>query len=101
MFTNEAMRVITAERQMTSFFDTFLGWVHLSDSEGNMNPYSVRRRSPFKKKPKFLEKNLNLNTFGEVLVQCAQVMASGHVRGSVAKAPGDFKTVIHAIFYDD
>ncbi|KAL3935613.1 MAG: hypothetical protein SGBAC_008895, partial [Bacillariaceae sp.] len=101
MFPNEAMRTITAERQMTSFFDPFLGYVHLEDSKGKMIPYSIRRRSAWKKKPKFLEKHLDAKTFGEILVQCAQVTAAAHVRGSVAKAPGDFKTVIHAIFYDD
>jgi hypothetical protein len=71
----------------------------LSDSKGSMQSYTVRRRSPWKKSSsKFLESNLDEEEMADILTCAAKSTASSHVRGTVAKPPGDFKTVISAIF---
>lgn len=98
-FPNTAARVIAAERRLTSYTDPFTGWILLSDSQGKMQPFTVRRRSPWKKKPKFLNSdNLDDEEVAEILTCVAKATAASHVRGTAAKSPGDFKTVINAIF---
>eukprot|EP00980_Cylindrotheca_fusiformis_P008164 scaffold1729_cov117-Cylindrotheca_fusiformis.AAC.2 len=99
MFPNTAARVIEAERRLTSFSDPFNGWILLPTSNGEMVPYTVRRRSPWKKKPKFLNSNaLDAEEIAAIMKYLAKSTAASHIRGSAAKPPADFKSVMHAIF---
>ena len=87
---NEAMRVVEAQRQLTSYTDPYVGWVELNNSA-----FAVRQRSPWK-----ASMDLGvLNTYAEFaqfVTQIAVITATSHTRGSVGKAPGTFKEVIHA-----
>lgn len=91
MFPNEAARVVEAQRRLTSYTDPFTGWVTL-----NGKPFSVRQRSPWKASPN-LDELTSPKDFNEFVAQIAVATATSHVRGSVAKAPGDFKHSIAAI----
>jgi uncharacterized protein (DUF2252 family) len=101
MFANEAARVIEAQRRLSCYADPFLGWVVLpdpedaADADAPMKPFYVRQRSPWKKGidlDEFLSTGLyDLEMFAK---QLAISTATSHVRGSPARKPGDFKTVI-------
>jgi uncharacterized protein (DUF2252 family) len=99
LFPHEAVRVIEAQRRLTSFTDPYTGWITLKDADGNPQSFSVRQRSPWKD-------SFNLDTltdpqdFKDFMDQIAASTATSHVRGSVAKRPGDFKHVIRAILWD-
>jgi Uncharacterized protein conserved in bacteria (DUF2252) len=102
MFPNEAARVAEAQRRLTSYTDPFTGWIVLK----NLNPkdetflqdqpFSVRQRSPWKDSID-LDSLTDLDDFKEFVAQIGISTATSHVRGSVAKAPGDFKHVIGAV----
>jgi uncharacterized protein (DUF2252 family) len=99
LFPNAAKRVVQAEREMTSYVDPFTGWVYLSDASGEMQPFSIRRRSYYKKKAeKLLDYDLDAHDFSTILRNLAQAAATAHVRGSVAKSPSSFKMVIATLF---
>ena len=96
MFPNEAARVVEAQRRLTSFTDPYTGWVLLKDDQGTPQPFSVRQRSPWKDSPD-LWKLTDPRDFREFMAQIAAATATSHVRGTVAKRPGDFKHVIRAL----
>jgi hypothetical protein len=101
MFPNEAARVVEAQRRLTSYTDPFLGWVVLpdpenaADADAPMKPFYVRQRSPWKKGIDLDEFfSTGLSDFESFVKQISLSTATSHVRGSPAKKPGDFKTVI-------
>ncbi|CAB9519586.1 Uncharacterized protein conserved in bacteria (DUF2252) [Seminavis robusta] len=101
-FPNEAARVVEAQRRLTSYTDPFTGWVMLrnldpnSTSYGQDQPFSVRQRSPWKDSLD-LDSLTDPDDFNQFVSQMAISTATSHVRGSVAKAPGDFKHVIGTV----
>ena len=99
MFPNEAVRVIEAQRSLTSFTDPYTGWITLKDSDGNDQPFSVRQRSPWKTDYD-IDTLKDPREFKEFMDQIAASTATSHVRGSVAKRPGDFKHVIRALLWN-
>jgi uncharacterized protein (DUF2252 family) len=96
MFPNEAARVVEAQRRLTSFTDPYTGWGLLNDDQGTPQPFSVRQRSPWKDSPD-LFRLTDPRDFEDFMAQIAAATATSHVRGSVAKRPGDFKHVIRAL----
>ena len=96
MFTNDAERVTQAQRSLTSYTDPFTGWILLKDDVGNLQPFAIRQRSPWKDSPN-LNKLKRARDFQEFMEQIAISTATSHVRGTVAKSPGDFKNVIEAL----
>ena len=96
IFSNAASQVAQGQRRLTSYVDPFTGWIMIDDDNGTPQPFSVRQRSPWKD-------SFNLDTlthpsdFRDFSAQIAIATATSHVRGSVAKAPADFKDVIHSI----
>ena len=103
LFPNEAARVAEAQRRLTSYTDPFTGWIVLknlnpeAETYGQYQPFSVRQRSPYKDTID-LGSLTDLDDFKEFVAQIGISTATSHVRGTVAKAPGDFKRVIGAIF---
>lgn len=96
LFINEADRVVQAQRHLTSFVDPFTGWIYLPDKDGNDRPFYVRQRSPWKDDPD-LDAIKNVEDFVEFMMQVAAATATSHTRGTVGKAPGEFKHAIKAI----
>lgn len=96
LFPNAAARAIEGQRKLTSFTDPYTGWLMLPDANGVLQPFSVRQRSPWKDSPS-LDKLDDPHLFTEFMAQIARATATSHVRGSVAKKPGDFKHVIRAL----
>jgi uncharacterized protein (DUF2252 family) len=102
MFANEAARVAEAQRRLTSYTDPYTGWVILRNLDpedvdyGEARPFSVRQRSPWKDSPELSDFDTP-NKFNDFIAQVAIATATSHVRGSVAKAPGDFKHVIATV----
>jgi uncharacterized protein (DUF2252 family) len=95
LFQNEAARVVEAQRRLTSYVDPFLGWIMLEDYEANESkPFYIRQRSPWKDGPNLSELLRDPQDFEDFMAQIAVSTATSHVRGNVAKAPGDFKTAI-------
>jgi len=88
MFQNEAARAVKAQRRLTSYTDPFTGWVILDGKA-----FVVRQRSPWKASPDIASLT-NIEEFLKFIQQIGLVTATSHVRGSVAKAPGEFKQVI-------
>lgn len=91
LFQNPADRVTQGQRRLTSYTDPFTGWITL-----NGEPFYVRQRSPWKDSID-LDTLVDAEDFEEFVAQIASATATSHVRGSPAKAPADFKSVIHAI----
>jgi uncharacterized protein (DUF2252 family) len=97
IFKSPADRAVQGQRRLTSFVDPFTGWISLDDdNDGTNKDYVVRQRSPWKE-----GFNLALlsdpQEFRDFAEQIAMSTATSHVRGSVAKAPAEFKNVIDAI----
>jgi uncharacterized protein (DUF2252 family) len=96
LFPNDAARAVEAQRLLTSFTDPYTGWVLLPDDHGLLQPFSIRQRSPWKDSP-----DLDMLTepveFSEFMSQIAAATATSHVRGTVGKKPGDFKSVVRAL----
>jgi Uncharacterized protein conserved in bacteria (DUF2252) len=102
VFPNDAARVAYAQRALTSYTDPFTGWIVLKNlnpidqTYGQDQPFSVRQRSPWKDSID-IDTLTDLDDFREFCAQIGISTATSHVRGSVAKAPGDFKHVIGAV----
>ena len=96
LFPNDAARAVEAQRRLTSFTDPYTGWVILPDDKGDLKPFSIRQRSPWKDSPD-LDKLTNPKEFSTFMSQIAVSTATSHVRGSVGKKPGDFKNVVQAL----
>jgi uncharacterized protein (DUF2252 family) len=96
MFPNAAARTTEAQRRLTSYTDPYTGLVMLADDEGTLQPFSVRQRSPWKESLD-LDELTKPKHFYKFMSQIAAATATSHVRGSVGKAPGDFKHVIKAL----
>lgn len=97
MFSNAAARVVEAQRRLTSYVDPFTGWFCLhDDATGIATPFSVRQRSPWKDSIN-LDDLTKPKDFNDLIAQIGIATATSHVRGTVAKAPAQFKDVIHSI----
>jgi Uncharacterized protein conserved in bacteria (DUF2252) len=102
---NTAKRVIEAQTRLTSYTDPFIGWLlmehHNNDTshkdEPRVMPFSVRQRSPWKVSFD-LDSLQKPQDFLDFVQQVAVSTATSHVRGTVAKPPGDFKHVIATLF---
>jgi hypothetical protein len=68
----------------------------LKDGEGDLQPFSVRQRSPWKDGFD-LDDLTDHKDFTEFMSQVAIATATSHVRGTVGKTPGQFKNVIKAL----
>lgn len=98
IFPNEAARVVEAQRKLTSYADPFLGWIELPDREANdTKPFYIRQRSPWKKGPDLAKMLRKAKDFEDFVAQIAASTATSHVRGSVGRAPGDFKRNIKTL----
>lgn len=91
MFPNEAARAVEAQRRLTSYTDPFTGWIHLDGQA-----FVVRQRSPWKDSPD-LSDLTDIDDFVSFIEQIAVATATSHVRGTVAKSPGQFKQVIASV----
>ena len=91
LFQNPADRAIQAQRELTSYTDPYTGWLTIDDVA-----FTVRQRSPWKDDAINPDK-LDEEEFEECASQIAVATATSHVRGSPAKAPADFKNVMHSI----
>mmetsp|Transcript_21246 Transcript_21246/g.46108 ORF Transcript_21246/g.46108 Transcript_21246/m.46108 type:complete len:728 (+) Transcript_21246:314-2497(+) len=95
LFRNEADRAAQAQRRLTSYTDPYVGYLVIDG-----NSYNVRQRSPYKS-------SFDLGTltkpraFNEFIEQIAVATATAHVRGTVAKSPGQFKHVIKLLLAGD
>ena len=101
LFPNDAARAVEAQRRLTSYSDPFLGWILLPGPAGKPEPFYVRQRSPWKEAlnpVKYLTDSIK--DWESFVSQIAVSTATSHVRGSVAKAPGDFKNVIAELLGD-
>jgi len=88
LFRNEADRAVEAQTRLTSYTDPYVGYLVIDG-----NSYNVRQRSPYKSSFD-LDTLTNRREFNEFMEQIAIATATAHVRGSVAKSPGQFKHVI-------
>ena len=95
MFQNEADRTSEAQVALTSYTDPYVGWLEI-DGES----YNVRQRSPYKSSFDY-DVLTNHRAFNEFMEQIAVATATAHVRGSVAKSPGQFKHVIKLLLAGD
>ena len=95
LFQNPADRAVQAQRRLTSYTDPYTGWLTIDNAV-----FTVRRRSPWKDGAINVDK-LDENEFEEYVSQIAVAMATCHVRGSPAKAPADFKNVMHSVMETD
>jgi len=101
MFANAAARVVEAQRRLTSYVDPFTGWFLFRNEEtGISTPISVRQRSPWKDSID-LDDLTKPRDFNDFIAQIAAATATSHVRGTVAKAPAQFKDIIHSIMKKD
>jgi len=91
LFHNEADRTNKAQQSLTSYTDPFVGFLVIDD-----RPYSVRMRSSYKQSFD-LGILTNFREFNEFIEQIAIITATAHVRGTVAKSPGQFKHVIKVL----
>ena len=89
VFVNEGARCVEAQRRLTSYTDPFAGYTTI---RGGV--HVVRQRSPWKASLEF--DGLDKANFVATVRQVAIVTATSHVRGSVGKAPVQFKEVIGA-----
>ena len=96
IFSNAASQVAMGQRRLTSYVDPFTGWILLEDDNGVPQPFSVRQRSPWKESYD-LDTLVHHKDFMEFSAQIAKATATAHVRGTVAKAPAEFKEVVDAI----
>ncbi|KAL7533942.1 hypothetical protein ACHAXR_006862 [Thalassiosira sp. AJA248-18] len=95
MFRNEADRSAQGQRRLTSYTDPYVGYLVI---EGNS--YNVRQRSPYKHSFDYGTLK-NARAFNEFMEQIAIATATAHVRGTVAKSPGQFKHVIKLLLAGD
>ena len=101
MFPNAAARAVEAQRRLTSYVDPFTGWfLYHGTVTGMDTPISVRQRSPWKHSIN-LDALTSLQDFSDFVAQIAKATATSHVRGTVAKAPAQFKDVFHGIMKHD
>jgi len=91
LFRNEADRAAKAQRSLTSYTDPYVGYLIIDG-----NSYNVRERSPYKTSFD-LESLTDPREFNEFVEQIAIATATAHVRGTVAKSPGQFKHVIRTL----
>lgn len=99
MFSNAASQVAMGQRRLTSYVDPFTGWILLEDDNGVPQPFSVRQRSPWKESFD-VDSLVHHGDFIDFSAQIAIATATSHVRGTVAKAPAEFKEVMHSIMSD-
>lgn len=101
MFPNAAARVVEAQRHLTSYVDPFTGWFLFHDTATGIDtPISIRQRSPWKDSID-LDELTSPRDFSDFVAQIAIATATSHVRGTVAKAPAQFKQVFHSIMKHD
>lgn len=94
LFRHPAERVVTAQRKLTSYTDPFTGWILLRDNETNTDQsFTVRQRSPWKDGFEISDLK-DVHEFVNFVKQIGKSTATSHVRGSVGKPPGDFKTIV-------
>ncbi|KAL3941497.1 MAG: hypothetical protein SGBAC_004143, partial [Bacillariaceae sp.] len=97
LFRHSGDRVVRGERETTTYTDAYLGWVLLDDGRGGKKPFSVRRHSPWKSEATVLDV-ADSGNFARALGDLGKLIATNHVRGSVAKAPAHFHTVVGTYF---
>jgi len=90
-FRHEADRTSQAQNKLTSYTDPYVGYIDLDGDPSTS--YNVRERSPYKSSFD-LDTLTNHRDFNEFMEQIAVAAATAHVRGTVAKSPGQFKHVI-------
>mmetsp|Transcript_16008 Transcript_16008/g.33844 ORF Transcript_16008/g.33844 Transcript_16008/m.33844 type:complete len:724 (-) Transcript_16008:231-2402(-) len=90
-FRHEADRTAQAQKKLTSYTDPYVGYMDLDGDPSTS--YNVRQRSPYKSSFD-LDTLTNHREFNEFMEQIAVDTATAHVRGTVAKSPGQFKHVI-------
>jgi len=95
MFRNEADRSAQAQRRLTSYTDPYVGYLVIDGAA-----YNVRQRSPYKSSFDYGTLT-NRRAFNEFMEQIAIATATAHVRGSIAKSPGQFKHVIKLLLAGD
>lgn len=93
LFPQPAMRAIEAQRRLTSYVDPFTGWILLTGDGGVERSYTVRQRSPWKEGFD-IDSLKSYKDFNAFVSQLGVSTATSHVRGTVARAPGAFKTVV-------
>lgn len=95
LFRNEADRAAQAQKRLTSYTDPYVGYLVIDG-----NSYNVRQRSPYKSSFDYGTLT-NHRAFNEFMEQIAVATATAHVRGTVAKSPGQFKHVIKLLLAGD
>jgi uncharacterized protein (DUF2252 family) len=88
LFYNDGQRAVDAQRALTSYTDPFAGWTEI---DGKV--HTVRQRSPWKAEFDLGQLKDTADVYAFVR-QVAVVTATSHARGSVGKAPVQFKEVI-------
>ena len=87
---------MAAQRHLTSYQDPFTGFLFLPDNSGNDRAFNVRQRSPAKSDYD-LSSITDVEEFNEFMTQVAVATATSHTRGTVGKAPAQFKYAIKAL----
>ena len=95
MFINESDRAAQAQKRLTSYTDPYVGYLVIDGDS-----YIVRQRSPYKNDFDY-DTLTNHRAYNEFMEQIAVATATAHVRGSVAKSPGQFKHVIKLLLAGD
>ncbi|KAL7440496.1 hypothetical protein ACHAXM_007230 [Skeletonema potamos] len=92
MFQSEADRVAQAQVALTSYTDPYVGYIYIDGAS-----YNVRQRSPYKDSFDGIIDLKDHRVFDEYIEQIAIITATAHVRGTVAKSPGQFKHNIKSL----
>jgi len=100
MFQSEADRVAQAQVALTSYTDPYVGYIYIDGASNKGNSYNVRQRSPYKDSFD-IDSIKNHRVFDEYVEQIAIATATAHVRGTVAKSPGQFKHNIKVLLAGD
>ena len=87
LFVSEGARVVEAQRRLTSYTDPFAGYAVIRGAV-----HVVRQRSPWK--ASLDVGGVPADEFEATVREVAAVTATSHVRGSVGKAPVQFKEVL-------
>jgi uncharacterized protein (DUF2252 family) len=95
MFQSEADRVAQAQVALTSYTDPYVGYIYIDGDS-----YNVRQRSPYKDSFD-IDSIKDHHVFDEYVEQIAVSTATAHVRGTVAKSPGQFKHNIKLLLAGD
>ena len=95
MFQSEADRVAQAQVALTSYTDPYVGYIYIDGDS-----YNVRQRSPYKDSFDIVSIK-DHRVFDEYVEQIAISTATAHVRGTVAKSPGQFKHNIKRLLAGD